>query len=78
VSSYGFVSISSISRQGLLANVEYRERWKRKLSAYREAGILPLDEGGGDNGTLLITEEKRGAGLDAGAIKKNIDAILGR
>lgn len=63
---------------GLLDNVEYRERWERKLAAYRGDGILPLSEGGGDNGTLLITEEKRGTGLDSAAIGKNIDAILGR
>ena len=62
---------------GLLDNVEYRKRWERKLAAYRVEGILPLNEGGGDNGTLLITEEKRGAGLDSALIKKNIDAILG-
>ena len=63
---------------GLLDNVEYRERWKRKLAAYRDEGILPLGEGGGDNGTLLTTGEKRGTGLDSAAIGKNIDAILGQ
>ncbi len=63
---------------GLLDNTEYRERWERKLAAYRDDGILPLSEGGGDNGTLLITEEKRGAGLDSAAIVQNIDVILGR
>ena len=63
---------------GLLDDVEYRRRWERKLVAYRDSGILPLSEGGGDNGTLLITEERRGAGLDSDAIGKNIDAILGR
>jgi hypothetical protein len=39
---------------------------------------MPLDEGGGNNGTLLITEEKEGFGLAADEIKKNINAILGR
>ncbi|MCY3689957.1 MAG: AAA family ATPase [Gammaproteobacteria bacterium] len=63
---------------GLLDNIEYRKRWERKLAAYREEGILPLDEGGGDNGILLLTEEKRGVELDRDAIRKNIDAILGR
>lgn len=63
---------------GMLSNEEYRQRWERKLAAYRHQGILPLAEGGGANGTLLITEEKEGSGLDASEIKKNIDAILGR
>lgn len=63
---------------GMLSNEEYRQRWERKLAAYRLEGILPLAEGGGKNGTLLITEEKQGSGLVASEIKKNIDTILGR
>lgn len=63
---------------GMLSTKEYRQRWERKLAAYRKQGILPFAEGGGKNGTLLITEEKEGSGLDAGEIQKNIDAILGR
>ncbi|SCU75073.1 putative helicase [Cupriavidus necator] len=61
---------------GMLSNREYRQRWDRKLAAYRQQGILPLEEGGGENGTLLTTEEEEGIGLDAGRIKSNIDAIL--
>ena len=63
---------------GMISNEDYRQRWERKLAAYRQEGILTLAEGGGKNGTLLITEEKAGIGLDASEIKKNIDAILGR
>ena len=63
---------------GMLSNTEYRQRWERKLTAYRRQGIVPLAEGGGTNGTLLITEEKEGSGLAADEIKKNINAILGR
>jgi len=63
---------------GMIGKEDYRQRWERKLLAYRQQGILPLAEGGGKNGTLLITEEKEGSGLDAGEIRKNIDAILGR
>lgn len=63
---------------GLLDNIEYRQRWERKLTAYRDNGILPLCEGGGDNGTLLTTAEKHGTGLDSVEISKNIDTILGR
>lgn len=63
---------------GMLSNEGYRQRWERKLAAYRQHGILPFAEGGGKNGTLLITEEKEGSGLNASEIKKNIDAILGK
>ena len=63
---------------GLLDSEEYKQRWDRKLVAYRKEKIFSLAEGGGDNGTLLVTEERRGVGLDSEEIKKNIDAILGR
>ena len=63
---------------GMISNEEYCQCWERKLAAYRQEGILPLAKGGGKNGTLLITEEKEGKGLDAREIMKNIDAILGK
>jgi hypothetical protein len=63
---------------GMLSNEEYRQRWERKLAAYRQQGILPLAEGGGENGTLLVTEENEGTGLDAEEIEKNIKAITGK
>lgn len=62
---------------GMLENPEYRQRWERKLAAYRAQKILPLQEGGGENGTLLVTEEGLGTGLDIAAIDKNINAIRG-
>ena len=63
---------------GLLDDIEYKKRWEKKLEAYRDSEILPLEEGGGANGTLLVTEEKKGTGLRLEDIKKNINAILGR
>lgn len=61
----------------MLSNDSYRERWERKLAAYKQEGILPLEEGGGLNGTLLITEEKDGIGLDAQRISQLIETING-
>ncbi|WP_281183965.1 AAA family ATPase [Trichlorobacter lovleyi] len=63
---------------GMLKDDEYRERWKRKKNAYKKAGILPLEDGGGENGTLLTTEEREGADLDLKKILSNIKAIQGR
>jgi hypothetical protein len=63
---------------GMLDNDEYRARWERKLVAYRKQGIFPHAEGGGPNGTLLITEEKLGSGLSSDDIRRNIEAILGK
>lgn len=61
---------------GMMSNLEYRERWERKLASYRQQGILPLSEGGGDNGTLLLTEEHQGKGLSAEEIDANIQLIM--
>jgi hypothetical protein len=60
---------------GMLSNDSYRERWERKLVAYKKEGIFPLEEGGGKSGTLLITEEKDGVGLDAKIISQHIASI---
>jgi energy-coupling factor transporter ATP-binding protein EcfA2 len=62
---------------GLMNNDLYKKRWARKLTAYRAAGILPHEEGGGENGTLLVTEENEGIGLNAEKIKEYIQVISG-
>ena len=41
----------------MFSDKNYLKRWVRKLAAYREQGILRLEDGGGENGTLLVTEE---------------------
>jgi ATP-dependent exoDNAse (exonuclease V) alpha subunit len=62
---------------GLMNDATYKKRWQRKLDAYRKQGIRPYEEGGGENGTLLITEENEGAGLDAEKIKSYISVLQG-
>ena len=57
---------------GLLHNPEYADRWNRKLEAYRNACILPHDEGGGKAGTLIVTRDDERGGIDAEAIAKLI------
>ena len=61
---------------GMLSDKEYAARWERKLKAYKENGILPLEDGGGENGPLIVTEEREGHGLDADEIKKYIDLMI--
>lgn len=66
---------------GMLSDEEYNKRWKRKEAAYRQAKILPLplpEKDDGRVGTLLVTEEREGTGLDLNAITANINLILGR
>lgn len=60
---------------GMLGDPSYDERWSRKLAAYRAEGILPLDEGGGLNGTLIVTRDENGS-IDSKAIGELIDRVL--
>ena len=63
---------------GLLHNPEYRARWERKRAAYRDADIKTPDEGGGQAGTLIITQDDEAGGIDAQAIARLIsDVVLG-
>lgn len=61
---------------GLLDDPAYRARWARKKAEYASAGILETDGGGGDHGSLIITRDNPGGGLDAAAIATTIDALL--
>jgi hypothetical protein len=62
---------------GMLGDPSYRARWERKLAAYRQAGILPWEEGGGSHGTLVQTRDDPRGGLDAGHVAKLISQVLG-
>ena len=61
---------------GLLHNPDYAARWKRKLDAYREAGIHPHEEGGGSVGTLIITRDDERGGIDTKSIAELIGDVL--
>jgi len=62
---------------GLLSNPEYKARWERKLVTYREAGIVPHKEGGGENGTLIITSDDERGGINSQKIARIIEDVLG-
>ena len=57
------------------ANPEYEEKWAAKLNWYRENGIIPEVEGGGENGTLVRSAETKG--IDNGQIARLIRKING-
>jgi hypothetical protein len=61
---------------GMLADPSYRRRWEAKLDQYVRNGIKPHQEGGGPNGTLLVTQDDPGGALDASVIAKLIDEVL--
>jgi ATP-dependent exoDNAse (exonuclease V) alpha subunit len=61
---------------GMLGDPAYRARWQAKLAWYRENGILPVDEGGGANGTLIVTADNEDGGINTPEIEKSVDAVL--
>ncbi len=67
-----------IEHLGLLHDPVYRTRWDVKLEWYRNMGILPEEEGGGENGTLVTTRDDKGGGIDSNEIETVIKRVLGR
>jgi len=61
---------------GMLDDPDYHARWTRKLQAYRRAGILPWEEGGGPNGSLVQTRDDPRGGLDAAALASVIEKVF--
>jgi AAA domain-containing protein/UvrD-like helicase family protein len=61
---------------GMLRDPAYRRSWERKKEEYRAAGILPHDEGGGPEGTLIETYDDEHGGLDASRVAHIIDNVI--
>ncbi len=65
---------------GMLFDKEYAQRWEEKKKWYIDNDILPFEDGGGENGTLIVTEDVSKTvadGTTRGAISiKDIDEIL--
>lgn len=61
---------------GMLRDPRYKERWQRKLNWYRTYGIIPWDEGGGPEGTLITTEDDEKGGIKEDKIERKIREIL--
>jgi ATP-dependent exoDNAse (exonuclease V) alpha subunit len=65
---------------GMLFDEEYKQRWGEKYQWYKENDILTPEDGGGKNGTLIISED-RPIKLEDGSIRgafslKEIDEII--
>ncbi len=60
---------------GMLADPAYRRRWEAKQAWYREHGILPLSEGCGQRGTLIVSEDDPKGGIDCRKIESLIETI---
>ncbi|MDR3575393.1 MAG: AAA family ATPase [Anaerolineaceae bacterium] len=61
---------------GMLADEGYRERWENKLRWYRDAGVLTLEEGGGDRATLIVTHDDTRGGIDGTKIDALIETLF--
>jgi hypothetical protein len=62
---------------GMLHVPNYRKRWEEKLAWYGKHSILPHEDGGGENGTLIITRESPQGGISSQEIERIIrDVIL--
>ena len=61
---------------GLLHNPYYKERWEQKLAAYRKAGIIPHNERGEREATLIVTQDEPNGGIDSAAIANLIAEVL--
>lgn len=61
---------------GMLSDGEYLRRWNEKLKWLNRHGIAPREEGGGTQGTLIVTRDSDDGGIDSEAVSKLIDDVF--
>lgn len=61
---------------GMLHVPSYRKRWEEKLAWYKAHDISPYEDGGGENGTLIITSESPTGGISSQDIEQIIKKII--
>lgn len=61
---------------GMLGDPGYRRRWAEKQAWYRQNEILPHEEGGGKNGTLIVTNDSLLGGISSQDIQRLIKSVL--
>ena len=62
---------------GMLHVPSYLRRWEEKLDWYRRHGIRPHEEGGGPEGTVIVTRDEANGSIDSSKISKVINEVLG-
>lgn len=62
---------------GMLADPGYKARWDAKKAWYRKNNIMPVEDGGGPRGTLVVTTDDLQSGFDTVEIGRVIDQLLG-
>ncbi len=60
----------------MLHDKGYAKRWERKLEWYKNQNILPIEKGGGENGTLIITKDSDKGDISSKEIEQLIDSII--
>jgi len=61
---------------GMFNLASYRKKWDEKLKWYKVHNILPYEDGGGENGTLIISREAPDGGIDSQEINRMIKKII--
>ena len=61
---------------GMLGDASYKRRWQEKEQWYHDNGILPHEEGGGPNGTLIATRDDPKGGIDSSYINRLIEEVF--
>jgi len=61
----------------MLHRPSYRRKWESKRAWYRTNGVLPDEEGGGPNGTLVTTRDGADGSISSADIEALIDRLLG-
>jgi hypothetical protein len=61
---------------GLLHDTAYNRRWNNKQQWYRSNDILPIEEGGGPKGTLVVTRDQADGGIDSKAMAQLIQSVF--
>lgn len=60
---------------GMLNKGSYREDWERKKKWYIKHDILPLEDGGGKNGTLVVSKDDLKGGISSKEIEDTIKKL---
>ena len=61
---------------GMMYVPSYRRRWEEKLAWYKAHDIAPYQDGGGKNGTLIITSESPEGGISSQEIERIIRTVI--